>query len=94
MKKYRQTDSKSQVASEPSMSYNKTYVDGLKQRLISNIDESNDEERLLQCLEIFYSGTMPCMFSEEELSEEIILSEESGEATNDEVESIFKKWIN
>ena len=93
MKEYRPIESESLVAAEPAVAYGSAYVQGLKQRLIATIDQSDDEERLQRCLELFYTETMPCMFSEEELNEEIRLSEKSGEATAEEVESIFKKWL-
>lgn len=94
MKEYRPIESEPLVAAEPAVAYGSAYVQGLKQRLIATIDQSNDEERLQRCLELFYTETMPCMFSEEELDEEIRLSEKSGEATDEEVESIFRKWQN
>ena len=94
MKKYRPIESEPSIAAEPAVAYGSSYVQGLKQRLKATIDQSNDEERLQQCLEVFYAGAMPCMFSKEELDEEVRFSEKSGEATEEEVESIFKKWIN
>lgn len=94
MKEYRPTESEPLVAAEPAVTYGSSYVQGLKQRLKATIDQSNDEESLQQCLEVFYAESMPCMFSEEELGEEIRLSEKSGEATEEEVESIFRKWLN
>lgn len=94
MKEYRQIDSEQQVASEPAIAYGSPYLQGLKQRLKTTIDKSNDEESLQECIELLYADSMPCMFSEEELTEEIKLSEKSGEATDEEVELIFKKWIN
>ena len=93
MKEYRPIESEPSIAAEPAVAYGSVYVQGLKQRLIETIDQSDDEERLQRCLELFYTESMPCMFSEEELDEEIRLSEKSGEATYEEVESIFKKWL-
>lgn len=93
MKEYRPIESEPLVAAEPAVAYGSAYVQGLKQRLIATIDQSDDEERLQRCLELFYTESMPCMFSEEELDEEIRLSEKSGEATYEEVDSIFKKWL-
>lgn len=94
MKEYRSIESEPLVAAEPAVAYGSPYIQSLKQRLKASIDQSNDEESLQQCLEVFYAESMPCMFSEEELDEEIRLSEKSGEATYEEVESIFKKWLN
>lgn len=91
---YRPIESEPLVAAEPVVAYGNSYVQGLKQRLKATIDQSNDEESLQQCLEVFYAESMPCMFSKEELGEEIRLSEKSGEATEEEVESIFRKWLN
>ena len=48
--------------SEPSAAYNTPYLQGLKNRLIASIDETNDEEKLQECLELLHEKTMPCCF--------------------------------
>ncbi len=78
--------------SEPAAAYNSTYVQGLKNRIISCIDYTTDAEKLEQCLELLYADSMPCRFTEEELDEVIRRSEASGNATDAEVKSFFAKW--
>jgi hypothetical protein len=43
-------------------------------------------------LELLNEDEMPCRFTEEELDEEIRLSEASGFATDEEVAAMFAKW--
>ena len=78
--------------SEPAVAYNTPYLQGLKNRLIASIDSTTDEGKLQECLELLHEDTMPCCFKEEELDEEIRLSEASGFATDEEVAAMFAKW--
>lgn len=78
--------------SEPAVAYNTPYLQGLKNRLIASIDSTTDERKLQECLELLHEDTMPCRFTEEELDEEIRLSEASGFATDEEVAAMFAKW--
>jgi hypothetical protein len=78
--------------SEPAATYNTPYLQGLKNRLITSIDETNDEKKLQECLELLHEKSMPCCFTEEELDEELKLSEASGIATDEEVAAMFAKW--
>lgn len=78
--------------SEPAVAYNTPYLQGLKNRLIASIDSITDEGKLQECLELLHEDTMPCCFTEEELDEEIRLSEASGFATDEEVAAMFAKW--
>lgn len=78
--------------SEPIAIYNTPYLQGLKNRLIASIAASKDEKVLESCLELLHAHDMPCMFSDEEFAEELCLSEESGIASDKEVEDMFAKW--
>ena len=78
--------------SEPAVAYNTPYLQGLKNRLISSIDTTTDEDKLQQCLELFHADSMPCRFTEEELDEEIRLSEASGYISQEEALAKFAKW--
>lgn len=79
-------------AKEPAIAYNTPYVQGLKDRIIASLDTTVDEKKLEQCLELLYSQSMPCVFTEEEFDEEIRLSEASGIATDEEVAAMFARW--
>jgi hypothetical protein len=78
--------------SEPIATYHTPNLQGLKNKLISSIDATNDEEKLQECLEVLYRDSIPCVFTEEELDEEIRLSEASGIATDEEVAAMYAKW--
>jgi hypothetical protein len=78
--------------SEPVATYNTPNLQGLKNRLISSIDAIDDEGKLQECLEVLCRDSMPCVFTEEELDEEIRLSEASGIATDEEVAAMYAKW--
>ena len=78
--------------SEPAVAYNTPSLQGLKSRLIASIDATTDEEKLQECLELLHEDTMPCCFTEEELDEEIRLSEASGYITQEEALTKFAKW--
>ena len=79
-------------ASEPLVAYNTSNLQGLKNRIIESLDTAVDEEKLQRCLELLSVDEMPCRFTEEELDEEIRLSEASGFATDEEVAAMFAKW--
>ena len=78
--------------SEPAVAYNTSYLQGLKNRLIASIDETNDEEKLQECLELLHESFMPCVFTDEEFKRELEESEASGNASDEEVRAIFAKW--
>lgn len=78
--------------SEPAVAYTTSYLQGLKNRLIASIDTTTDEVKLQECLELLHEDTMPCVFTEEELDEEIRLSEASGYVTQKEALAKFAKW--
>ena len=48
--------------SEPSAAYNTPYLQGLKNRLIASIDETNDEEKLQECLELLHEKDYALLF--------------------------------
>ena len=73
--------------SEPAPAYNTSHLQGLKNRLIASIDETNDEEKLQECLELLHEKTMPCSFTEE-----IRWSEASGYISHEEALAKFAKW--
>ena len=54
--------------SEPIATYNTSYLQGLKNRLIASISVSKDEKALEGCLELLKAHDMPCVFSDEEFA--------------------------
>lgn len=46
----------------------------------------------IEHIEALLDGTIPCVYTDEELADEIRLAEASGLATDEEVEAVFAKW--
>lgn len=80
------------MTNEPAMAYDTSYLQVLKNRLMSSVEASTDEATLEECLSLFNRKTMPCVYTDEEFAEEIRLAEASGFATDEEVEAVFAKW--
>ncbi|WP_455590544.1 hypothetical protein [Bacteroides sp.] len=78
--------------SESSVAYQSTYLQSLKNRLITFIDETNDQDKLEQCLELLYADSMPGVYTDEEFTEVLKRSEASGNASEEEVKAVFAKW--
>lgn len=78
--------------SEPAIAYNTSGLQILKNKLIRVIDNIDDEEKLQECLDMLNESEMPCIFTEEELDEEIRQSEASGYITQEEVLSRLAEW--
>ncbi|MEG1685759.1 MAG: hypothetical protein RR319_07435, partial [Bacteroides sp.] len=62
-------------ASDPAAPYQASYLQGLKKRLMMSIDETNEQEKLEQCLELLCADSMPGVYTEEEFDEVIRKSE-------------------
>jgi hypothetical protein len=78
--------------SEPAATYHTPNLQGLKNKIISSIDATNDEKKLQECLELLYADDMPCVFTDEEFKRELEESEASGNASDEEVKAMFAKW--
>ena len=65
----------------------------LRHQLISKIEVSQNRELLETCLELMSDDPMPCFMSEEELDKEIDQSLKGGNATNEEVNAVFTRWM-
>lgn len=78
--------------SESVVAYQSSYLQSLKNKLVASIDQTNDEEKLQQCLELMYVDSMPCVFTDEEFKRELKESEASGNASDEEVRAMFAKW--
>ncbi len=85
---------------EPAVAYNTQYLQGLKNQLISYIDQTTDESKLKRCLELLHGNdmpkksksSMPCCYTEEELDEVIRKAEASGYISHEKVLEKFAKW--
>jgi len=83
------------LTEEPFVSYNSrnTSIEALRQKVASRVWASNNADRLYQCLETLSEEPMPCFLSEEELDKEVGLSMKSGNATPEEVNQVFGRWM-
>lgn len=77
---------------EPAATYATADLHELRQQAIRLVEESQDEDELRMCISLMHHEPMPCCFTEEELDEEIRLSEASGYATDEEVRQMYEQW--
>ena len=77
---------------EPAVAYNVNTMHALQQKT-SNLALNTSNRKILQnCLIELKSESMPCIFSDEEYKEEIRLSEESANVSNDDVNKELQSW--
>jgi hypothetical protein len=67
-------------------------LQGLKNRLIAAIDNTDDIEKLQECMEVMLADTMPCVYTEEEFDQILAESEAGGNAEPEEVKEFFAQW--
>lgn len=94
MKTYQNPESSASIAAEPvaAYGYSPNHVQALRDRIIDAINETDDEERLMECMEILHADTMPCVYTDEEFEEELRLSEASGTISHEEALKYFAQW--
>ena len=91
---YQNPESSASIAAEPvaAYGYSPNHVQALRDRIIDAINETDDEERLMECVEILHADTMPCVYTDEEFEEELRLSEASGTISHEEALKYFAQW--
>ena len=94
IKTYQNPESSASIAAEPvaAYGYSPNHVQALRDRIIDAINETDDEERLMECMEILHADTMPCVYTDEEFEEELCLSEASGTISHEEALKYFAQW--
>lgn len=80
------------IAAEPIVAYNANYLQGIKSRLMTCIEESTDEHMLEQCLGLLQRKPMPCIYTDEEFIQVLADAENSGYIEHDEALKEFEKW--
>ena len=78
--------------SEPSVAYNTSELQGLKNRLIASIGASTDVNKLEQCWDLLHSEDIPCRYTEEELDRLLEAAEREGFASQEAVDEMFARW--
>ena len=94
IKTYQNPESSASIAAEPvaAYGYSPNHVQALRDRITDAINETDDEERLMECMEILHADTMPCVYTDEEFEEELRLSEASGTISHEEALKYFAQW--
>ena len=94
IKTYQNPESSASIAAESvaAYGYSPNHVQALRDRIIDAINETDDEERLMECMEILHADTMPCVYTDEEFEEELRLSEASGTISHEEALKYFAQW--
>lgn len=82
------------IASEPVAAYGyaPSDVQALRNRIVNTVNETKDENLLMECLELLHADTMPCVYTDKEFEEELRLSETSGSISHEEALKYFEKW--
>ena len=78
--------------SEPAIACTPSSIQGLRNRLQISINETEDMEKLQQCLELLHSDSMPGIYTEAEFDEVVKRSEKGGNATQEELNAFFHRW--
>lgn len=94
MKEYRPVESEPLMASEPAAAYGYTpsHVQALRNRIVDAVNETDDEERLMECLEMLHASTMPCVYTDEEFEKVVREALTDFCVENEEVERMFEDW--
>lgn len=72
----------------------RTHLQGLRNEIRMRLNKTTDEEILRQCVKILsVEDEYPCTYTDEEFAEELRLSEASCNATEEEVNEMFARWI-
>lgn len=91
---YNSDSNESSVLSEQSAGYYKSNseVQMLRNRIVDVVKNTDNTDMLMECLEVLHTDTMPCVYTDEELDEELRLSEASGNVSHEEALKYFAKW--
>lgn len=90
-KTYNQPDEPMPVVAEPIAAYGcvASNVQTLRSRIVDAVNRTEDEDRLMECMEMLYADTMPCVYTDEEFEKVLEESEKSGTITHEEVLKYF-----
>ena len=94
IKTYQNPESSASIAAEPvaAYGYSPNHVQALRNRIIDAINETDDEERLMECMEILHADTMPCVYTDEEFEKIVRRALTDSWMENEDVERIFEEW--
>lgn len=94
MKTYQIPESSASIAAEPTAAYEypSNSVQALRNRIVEAVNETDDEERLMECMELLYADTMPCVYTDEEFEKIVRQALTNSWMENEDVERIFEEW--
>ena len=94
MKTYQNPESSASIAAEPVAAYGyaPSSVQALRNRIVDAVNETDDEERLMKCMELLYADTMPCVYTDEEFEKIVRRALTDSWMENEDVERIFEEW--
>ena len=94
IKTYQNPESSASIAAEPvaAYGYSPNHVQALRDRIIDAINETDDEERLMECVEILHADTMPCVYTDEEFEKIVRRALTDSWMENEDVERIIEEW--
>lgn len=64
----------------------------LRNRIVDAVNETKDENLLMECLELLHADAMPCVYTDEEFDKVLEESERSGCVSHEEALQYFAKW--
>lgn len=82
------------IAAEPvaAYGYSPNHVQTLRDRIVDAVNETDDEERLMKCMELLYADTMPCVYTDKEFEKIVRQALTDSWMENGDVERIFEEW--
>lgn len=94
IKTYQNPESSASIAAEPvaAYGYSPNHVQALRNRIVDAVNETDDEERLMECMEILHADTMPCVYTDEEFEKIVRRALTDSWMENEDVERIFEEW--
>lgn len=93
-KPYQTVSQEPLIAAEPvaAYSYAPSSVQALRNRIVDAVNETDDEERLMECMELLHADTMPCVYTDEEFEKIVRRALTDSWMENEDVERIFEEW--
>ena len=94
IKTYQNPESSASIAAEPvaAYGYSPNHVQALRNRIVDAVNETDVEERLMECMEILHADTMPCVYTDEEFEKIVRRALTDSWMENEDVERIFEEW--
>ena len=82
------------IVAEPIATYGYAIdsVQTLRSRIVDAVNETKDEDLLMECLELLHADTMPCVYTDEEFEKVLEESDSSGYVSHEEALKYFAKW--